>query len=69
VTTADYAAAMKAVGPEHFVLASDLGQYLNPIPTDGMRAFLTELREAGLSDADLLRMSRTNAAGLLGMTD
>ena len=53
VSTADYAKAIRAVGVEHFLLASDLGQYLNPIPTDGMKAFLLELREAGFSDKDI----------------
>jgi len=65
VTTGDYVAAIKAVGPEHFVLASDLGQYLNPIPTDGMKAFVFELKEAGLGDRAIDLMCRTNPAKLL----
>ena len=68
VTTKDYAKAIRAVGPEHFVLASDLGQYLNPVPTDGMKAFLFGLRDAGFSDRQIDVMCRKNPAALLGMT-
>jgi hypothetical protein len=67
VTVADYAKAMRAVGPVHFILGSDLGQYLNPIPTDGMKAFLLELREAGFSDAEIGLMARKTPAVLLGI--
>jgi hypothetical protein len=69
VSTADYVKAIRAVGAEHFVLSSDLGQYLNPIPTDGMIAFLLELREAGIDERDIDRMCRKNAAELLAMKD
>ncbi len=68
VTTADYAEAMRKVGPEHFILASDLGQYLNPIPTDGMKAFILGLREHGLTADEIDRMCRRNPAALLGIT-
>ena len=67
VTSAEYAAAMQTVGPKHFVLASDLGQYLNPIPTDGLKAFILDLRKAGLADRDIRTMCRDNPAWLLGM--
>ena len=67
VTVEDYAKAMRAVGPEHFVLGSDLGQFLNPIPTDGMRAFLIQLREAGFTDAEISLMARKTPGALLGM--
>jgi microsomal dipeptidase-like Zn-dependent dipeptidase len=68
VTIDDYAKAIRAVGPEHFVLGSDLGQYLNPIPTDGMKAFLLELRQAGFTDREIELMARITPAGLLGMS-
>nr|MBC8289054.1 hypothetical protein [Planctomycetota bacterium] len=40
VSTDDYAKAMREVGVEHFVLSSDLGQYLNPLHTVGLIALL-----------------------------
>ena len=69
VTTEEYAKAIREVGPQHFVLASDLGQYLNPIPTDGLKAFVLSLRAAGFTDQDIQLMCRKNPAELLGMTD
>ena len=67
VSTADYAQAFRAVGVQHFVLASDLGQYLNPIHTDGLTAFILELREAGFTDEQIDVLCRRNAAELLGI--
>jgi hypothetical protein len=67
VTTADYARAMKAVGTDHFILSSDLGQFLNPIPTDGMKRFALELAAEGFSRKDILKMGRDTPAALLGM--
>ena len=69
ITSADYAKAMRAVGVKHFVLSSDLGQYLNPIPTDGMKAFVLDLREASFKDEEIATMCRHNPAQLLGLTD
>lgn len=67
VSTEDYAKAIRAVGPEHFILSSDLGQYLNPVPTDGMKAFLLELRKAGFSNQEIDLMCRRTPAHLLGI--
>ena len=67
VSTSDYAKAMKTVGTDHFILSSDLGQYLNPIPTDGMKRFALELAAEGFSQKDILKMGRDTPAALLGM--
>lgn len=67
VTVAEYAKAMKAVGPEHFLISSDLGQALNPIHPDGLRAFIAGLKEQGLSAADIDLVARRNPARLLGL--
>ncbi len=67
VSTADYAKAIRAVGTDHFILSSDLGQYLNPIPTDGMKRFALELAAEGFSSRDILKMGRDTPAALLGM--
>ena len=68
MTTQDYAQAIGQVGAEHFVLASDLGQYLNPVHTDGMKAFLIGLRKAGLNERQIDQMAKQNPAALLGLT-
>lgn len=67
VTVAEYAKAIKAVGAEHFVLSSDLGQQLNPVHTDGLRAFILGLKAEGLTDREIDLVARKNAAGLLGL--
>ncbi|HEA53508.1 hypothetical protein LCGC14_1273550 [marine sediment metagenome] len=61
------AAAVKEVGSEHFILASDLGQTGNPIPPDGMLQMIEGMRAAGVSKADIDIMARTNPAQLLGL--
>jgi len=67
ITTAEYAKSIRAVGATHFILASDLGQYLNPIHTDGMKAFLLDLRKAGISEKEIDLMARKTPAALLGL--
>ena len=67
VSTKDYAAAIREVGAEHFVLSSDLGQYLNPVHTDGMKSFILNLREAGITEKQIDLMCRTTPSQLLGL--
>jgi hypothetical protein len=62
-----FAAAIKAVGPDHCILSSDLGQAGNPLPADGFGAFLVAMQGKGLSAADIDLMSRRNPARLLGL--
>jgi hypothetical protein len=64
---ADYAKAIRAVGPQHCILSSDLGQAGNPLHPDGFEVFLKRLSEAGFSASDLDTMSKSNPAKLLGI--
>ena len=64
---ADYAQAIRAVGVEHCILASDLGQAGNPLHPDGLAAFFAGLQSAGLEPAEIARMSQTNPSQALGM--
>jgi len=64
---ADYAKAIRAVGVEHSILSSDMGQVGNPIHTDGLVAFFKGLREQGFTQAEIEQMSRTNPAMLIGL--
>lgn len=67
VTLQDYAAAVKAVGAEHCILSSDLGQAGNPTHQEGLSHFISGLRQAGLSDREIELMARRNPARLLGL--
>ena len=41
---ADYAKAIRAVGVESCILASDLAQVVNPVHPDGLKAYFAGLR-------------------------
>jgi len=62
-----FAQAIKTIGAEHFLIDSDLGQKGNPLPQDGMRTFITELKAAGLSEQEIGWIARKNPARLLGL--
>jgi hypothetical protein len=66
-TFAEYVKAIHEVGAEHCILASDLGQAANPIHTDGLVAFFAGLKQAGITQAEIDRMSKTNPARALGL--
>ena len=62
-----FADAIKKVGAEFCILASDLGQQGNALPTDGFAAFLAAMRARGLTEQQVDRMSKQNPAQLLGL--
>ena len=62
-----FADAIRKIGPEFCILASDLGQPGNPLPATGFGAFLTAMRARGFTEQDLDRMARRNPAQLLGL--
>jgi hypothetical protein len=63
----EYVKAIRAVGPEHIVLSSDLGQMNNPLHPDGLLALYQYLASQGISAADIDRMAKSNPAKLLGL--
>jgi hypothetical protein len=63
----DYVPAIRAIGPEHCILSSDLGQAGNPLHPDGLEAFFRGLRAQGFTVAEIDRMAKTNPAKLLGL--
>ena len=70
LTVEKYAEWIKAVGPAHCILSTDLGgarPYPRPMPTQGMLDFMNALHKAGLSVAEIDQMSKTNPAIVLGL--
>lgn len=65
----DYAAAIRAVGPDRCVLASDLGQTVNPVHPDGLVAFFDGLQSEGFTAAEIDTMSKTNPARILSIDE
>jgi hypothetical protein len=61
------AEAIRTVGAEHFVLASDLGQSGNPIHPDGYKMLVKGLAGEGIDEADLHLMMAETPAQLLGL--
>ena len=62
-----FAEAIRTVGPEFCILASDLGQNGNALPPDGFAAFIDAMRAKGFSSQEVDRMSKQNPARLLGL--
>jgi hypothetical protein len=70
LTLEKYAAWIKAVGPEHCILSSDLGgarPYPRPMPTAGMLEYMQRLHKLGISVSDINLMAKTNPAKVLGL--
>src|SRR6185312_1458773 len=62
---ATYADAISKVGAESCILSSDLGQKGNPLPPDGLAAFIAALRGRGLTAAQIDLISKKNPARIL----
>lgn len=60
---------IRAVGAEHTILATDMGQADSPLPPDGLKGFILSLKERGITDAEIDLMVRRNPARLLELTD
>jgi hypothetical protein len=70
LTVEQYAGAMRAVGPAHCIMSTDLGggrPYPRPLPAQGLLDFMQALHKLGLSVADIDLMSKTNPARMLGL--
>jgi hypothetical protein len=67
VSVKDNAEAIKAVGAQHFVMGSDLGQTGNPAHIDGMKAMVAGLKAEGVTDDQIRMVGRDNAARMLGV--
>ncbi len=64
VSWTDLFANIRAVGPEHSVLSSDLGQPFNPPVEDGIALFADRLLEAGFTADEVRTMAVTNSVFL-----
>lgn len=57
--------SIRAAGPGRILLTTDFGQPGSPDPADGMRMFVSQLRTAGVSAADIRQMIVANPEALL----
>jgi hypothetical protein len=58
---------IREVGPEHYILASDLGQVHNPPPPEGLRIYIMMLLERGFEPEEISVMVKENPERLLGL--
>jgi hypothetical protein len=61
------AKAVRHIGPDTTVMATDFGQAENPSPVEGMRRYIREMLGVGFKQNEIERMTSTNPAGLLGL--
>ena len=66
-TIEDYVSAIRDLGAEAFFMSSDLGQEGNPVHTDGLRAYVRAMLDAGITEGEIDTMIRRNPARLLGL--
>jgi len=59
---------IRRVGPEHCIIASDLGTVVNVPPVEGMKLFVRILLASGMSKADVRQMCVDNPRRLLGLS-
>jgi len=58
---------IKAVGAAHVVMATDYGQIDSPPAPEGMRWYIAQMLECGISPGDVELMTKGNPARLLGL--
>jgi hypothetical protein len=61
--------AMEAVGFDSTIVATDGGQVENPMWSEALAEYIDFLRQAGVPQATVDRMTQTNPARILGLTE
>lgn len=56
--------AVKEVGPERCIMATDFGQAHNPVPVDGMKMFINSMIECGIKENYITEMCIHNPSKL-----
>jgi hypothetical protein len=59
--------AIKAIGADHFIMSTDLGQAHNPTPVEGIRMFIATLLQKGITPKEIELMVKVNPGRLLGL--
>ena len=60
-------AQAREIGFRSMVMSTDLGQFANPTPVDGMKLLIAELRREGVAQGDIDLMLKKNPARFLGL--
>jgi hypothetical protein len=62
----EWIAHIRAIGPEHSILSTDLGQVFNPPVEDGMAIMVDRLLHAGFNDEEVQVMAVANTRRVAG---
>lgn len=57
--------ALKVVGVDHLIAATDSGTFDYPSPVEAMRMFITKMLSSGIPDKDVEKMVKTNPSALI----
>ena len=63
----EWAADIRAIGPEHIIMSGDFGGPNFPPFVEGWKMYIAALKKVGITDAEINLMSCKNPAHLLGM--
>ena len=63
----EFVASIRELGIEGCIVTTDLGQWMNPPPAEGMRMAIASLLEAGMTSDEVSTLVKTNPARLLGL--
>jgi hypothetical protein len=66
-TLAEFAKLMKALGPEHCIMSSDLGNAVNPVHPAGLKSYIAGMLQQGITEQEIDMMLRRNPARLIGL--
>lgn len=58
---------IKSFGPEHCIMSTDSGQWVNPIPVQQMGMFIRDMLTFGSSERDIQTMVSDNPSKILGI--
>ena len=69
VTVDDFSQMIKTIGIPSCVLTTDFGQWLNPVPAEGMRMAIAELLNVGMKPKEIVALVKDNPINLVGIQD
>ena len=56
------------IGADRCIVSTDFGQWTNPPPAEGMRMAIAALLDAGMREADIATVVRTNPLACVGLS-
>ena len=59
--------AIKVIGPQHCIMSTDSGQWLNPVPVQQMGIYIKDMLNLGLAQQDIRTMVADNPGRALGL--